>query len=180
MTNEFVAKNPISTVLLLSLASAGVVGTAWLFQLAGYLPCQLCLWQRVPYYVATPLLLIAAILVAVHIGGKQTLRLTLYAGAVLFAGSALLAAYHSGVEWSWWPGPTTCGAAGNFTPNDAGDLLNSLASTRPPSCTEAAGRFLGLSFAGWNFVASILLGAGCLTAANSLRSNRYLNEENYA
>ena len=29
----------------------------------------------------------------------------------------------------------------------------------PPSCDEAAGRFLGLSFAGWNVLASAALAA---------------------
>ena len=36
---------------------------------------------------------------------------------------------------------------------------------RPPSCDEAAGRFLGLSFAGWNAVASALFAAVALRSA---------------
>ena len=41
--------------LLVALAAAATVGGAWLFQLAGYSPCELCLKQRVPYYVGVPL-----------------------------------------------------------------------------------------------------------------------------
>ncbi|WP_375198209.1 disulfide bond formation protein B, partial [Sphingobium sp.] len=36
---------------------------------------------------------------------------------------------------------------------------------RPPSCTEAAGRFLGLSFAGWNVIASLALALVAFRAA---------------
>ncbi|PQA71535.1 disulfide bond formation protein B, partial [Brucella oryzae] len=31
--------------------------------------------------------------------------------------------------------------------------------TRPPACDSAPGHFLGLSFAGWNVVASLLFAA---------------------
>jgi disulfide bond formation protein DsbB len=52
-------------------------------------------------------------------------------------------------------GPTNC-ATGSTTglSTDAGSLLNDLNAIRPPSCSEAAGRFLGLSFAGWNVIAA--------------------------
>ena len=36
----------------------------------------------------------------------------------------------------------------------AGDLLSTIDSTKPPACDQAAGRFLGLSFAGWNAVSA--------------------------
>ncbi len=38
---------------------------------------------------------------------------------------------------------------------DAGNLLSDL-NTHPPACDSAPGFFLGLSFAGWNVVASLL------------------------
>ena len=39
------------------------------------------------------------------------------------------------------------------------NLLGDLTRVKPPSCDEAAGRFLGLSFAGWNVVAALILTA---------------------
>jgi disulfide bond formation protein DsbB len=41
---------------------------------------------------------------------------------------------------------------------DAGNLLGDL-NTHPPACDSAPGFFLGLSFAGWNFVASLFFAA---------------------
>jgi disulfide bond formation protein DsbB len=50
------------TAALLALAMAAVVGTALGFQhLGGYIPCKLCLEQRLPYYVGVPLMALAAL-----------------------------------------------------------------------------------------------------------------------
>ena len=46
-----------------------------------------------------------------------------------------------------------------------GGLLKDLATTRVIRCDEAPWHFLGLSFAGWNVVASGLLAIGSLSAA---------------
>jgi disulfide bond formation protein DsbB len=46
-----------------------------------------------------------------------------------------------------------------------GDLLKKLESVRVIRCDEAPWRLLGLSFAGWNVVASLVLAAGATVAA---------------
>lgn len=137
----------------IAIAAAAVVGGAWLFQLAGYLPCQLCLWQRIPYYIIIPILLLAAM------AGQKLSRFALALAILVFSVGAVLAIYHLGVEWGFWPGPSTCGATTPSITGDASNLLSLIDTVKPPSCDKAAGRFLGLSFAGWNAVASILLGA---------------------
>ena len=157
------------TALLLGVVSLLIVGSAWLFQFAGYLPCQLCLWQRIPYYVAGPLLFLAGLVSFFSAFVNRTLDAILIIGGLVFVASTVLAAYHAGVEWAFWPGPTSCGAGGNFSTTNANDLLGALSSTRPPSCDEAAGRFLGLSFAGWNVVASIGLAAACFALVGARR-----------
>lgn len=158
---------PSASAVSLGVIAFAVVGTAWLFQFAGYLPCQLCLWQRIPYYVAGPLLVLVGILTYIGIFRRSVLSvLLLFSGSVFILGT-LLAAYHSGVEWNFWQGPTSCGGGTNFTTTDATDLLGSLSTTQPPSCNEAAGRFLGLSFAGWNVIASAGLAVACFIVASA-------------
>ena len=62
---------------------------------------------------------------------------------------AALGAYHAGVEWRWWPGPTDCsGPMTDF--NAKGSLLNQLQSIQVVRCDEAAWRLFGLSLAGYN------------------------------
>ena len=54
-------------------------------------------------------------------------------------------------------------------PASAANMLQALQSTRVVSCTEASWRMLGLSFAGWNAVASAGLALLALLAAGVLK-----------
>ena len=142
---------------------AAILG-AWGFQIfGGYSPCKLCLEQRIPYYAGLPVLLAAIGLLA--LGGKPALaRVALILAGAIFVVGAGLGIYHAGVEWGFWLGPADCGG-GTATTGNAADLLNQIRNTRVVSCTEAAGRVLGLSFAGWNVVASLIVAALSLRAA---------------
>ena len=51
--------------------------------------------------------------------------------------------------------PAAC--APSIDVGSAEDMLNQLATEHAPSCTDAPWRMLGLSFAGWNVLASALL-----------------------
>jgi len=92
--------------LIVLLISAAALGTAYTSQYVGGLdPCQLCLYQRWPWWGA---LAIAALTLIPALTGKAQRFLLLLAGLVLLGGAAL-AFYHAGVEYKWWPGPSTCG-----------------------------------------------------------------------
>ena len=151
-----------SALLAFVIALAAILG-AWGFQLVGgYVPCKLCLEQRVPYYIALPI-----VLVGLFIPKRAAIvsRALFGVAAAIFLWGLALAVYHAGAEWALWPGPSDCGG-GAATTTDAGGLLDQLASTRVVSCTEAAGRFLGLSFAGWNAL-SLIVVIGLLTWATT-------------
>jgi disulfide bond formation protein DsbB len=149
-------KTQTGAAVFLALAMAATVGTALGFQyLGGYIPCKLCLEERIPYYVGVPVMALAAISAALRWPPVVT-RGLLAIGGALMVWSLYMGVYHAGVEWKWWPGPTDCGAV--EAPSTGGKgILDSLNTFVPPSCDEAAGRFLGISFAGWNAVASLIL-----------------------
>ena len=65
--------------------------------------------------------------------------------------------YHAGVEWKFWEGPASCSTSVNAIGTDVNDLLNDLNTQHGPSCTDATLRVLGLSFAGWNVITSLVL-----------------------
>lgn len=147
------------TSLLLALGMAVTVGTALGFQhIGGYIPCKLCLEQRVPYYIGIPLMALALVSSLLRLPGWLTRGLLLI-GGLLMLGGLYLGVHHSGVEWGWWEGPTDCGAVASPADTGGQGVLDALNEVVPPSCDEAAGRFLGLSFAGWNVVASLVLAA---------------------
>src|SRR5258708_36271563 len=151
--------NPALTAALAvtAIAAAPLAG-AWFIQLVmGIQPCELCLAQRYAYYLVVPLGALTAIGAA-----KGAPRGALIAGLAVIAlaalGNAGLAAYHAGVEWGFWQGPTACtGPVGNL--GSAGNLLERLDTVKVIRCDEVQWRFLGLSLARYNVLISLLIAA---------------------
>ncbi|WP_072395560.1 disulfide bond formation protein B [Hyphomicrobium sp. CS1GBMeth3] len=142
--------------------AATVILTALGFEhLGGYAPCPLCLLQRYAYYAAIPLLFIA---MALSTELPRVAGFIFFAVALAFLANAGLGVYHAGVEWKFWPGPDTCATAQTL-PASPADLLRGLSESRVIRCDEAAWTFAGLSMAGWNVVASLVIFAFTLKAA---------------
>jgi len=143
----------------------GALGSQYI---GGLVPCELCLEQRLAYYWGLPLLAVILVL-------WNRLPLTVWYVAVaiataIFIWGAYMGAYHAGVEWGFWPGPTSCTGVGDGISFDA---LNNLNETRIVPCDEVQFRFLGVSLAGYNALISagiaVLLGFAMLTQWRSTR-----------
>jgi len=145
------------------LGAAAILLTALGFEyLGGYKPCPLCLQQRWAYYASLPLAFAA--LAVFSAGHRRIAALALLAVGLGFLANAGLGVYHAGAEWNFWPGPTTC--AGDLQPlATAGGVLKDLGAARVARCDAASWRLFGLSFAGWNVVASVILFFLALKAA---------------
>jgi disulfide bond formation protein DsbB len=141
--------------LLIAAASIAILAAVWIFQGLGYAPCELCHTQRYAFYAAIPLALLTALLAGRSARGLARVGFAVL--ALVFAASAVLAAYHAGVEYHWWAGPTACtGGPGSL---DVNDLVKALDSVKVVRCDEVQLRIAGLSLAGWNVVASAVLAA---------------------
>ena len=115
-----------AAALAIFVIAAATLAGAWYFQLVvGLPPCPLCLEERIPYHIIIPLALLLAIAALVRAPAKLlTVGFAVIAIAALC--NAVLGAYHAGVEWHWWAGPTDC--TGPLTNLRAGgSLLNSAA-----------------------------------------------------
>lgn len=145
------------------------VGSALAFEhIGGYIPCALCLLQRDPYYYAIPLgALVMFLAYTQKLPALQRILLIIIAIAMMIG--AGIGVFHAGVEWGFWEGPASCAGAQAVTTN-AGSLLDALNSTVPPSCGAASLRVLGLSFAGWNVIASLALAAIALLGARARKA----------
>ncbi|APE43600.1 disulfide bond formation protein B [Sulfitobacter alexandrii] len=145
-------------VFLATLGSAALLLGAFGFQhLGGLAPCKMCLWQRWPHAAA---ILIGA---AVLAGGPRVLA---WLGALAAATTAAIGIYHAGVEWGWWPGPSSCTGGGMDLGTMAGsDLLSMDGPMGVVMCDEIVWQFAGLSMAGWNAVISLGLTALWIVAA---------------
>ncbi len=151
--------------VIVFVAGLAAILAAWGFEIiGGYIPCELCLQQRVPYYVALPIALVAIIAELLR-APRIIVRVLLLIVAVAFVYNAGLGVYQSGAQWGFWQGPTACSGSGEGIPMAAKDLLSSLDKAKVVSCTDVTWRFLGLSFAGWNAIISAGLAVLALIAS---------------
>ena len=156
-----------ATLLAFALGLIAILG-AWGSQLIGGLvPCELCLEQRLAYYWGLPILLVVLLT-----WNRLPLAVWYIAMAIvtaIFVWGAYMGAYHAGVEWGFWPGPTACTGVGESMDFDA---LSNL--TPVIGCDVVQFRFLGISLAGYNALISVAIVAllGVSIWAQSRRSKR--------
>ncbi len=139
-----------SAALAFVLGLATILG-AWGSQIIGGLyPCELCLEQRMAYYIGLPILLGVLVL-----WNRLPLKVWYVAMAIvtaIFAWGVYMGSYHAGVEWGFWPGPTACTGVGDAMDFDA--LSN---MTPVIGCDVVQFRFLGISLAGFNALISLAM-----------------------
>ena len=111
----------------------------------GLAPCDMCWWQRYPHFAAIPLALAALATRGTRLGG---ILVRLAALAILVSG--LIGAFHAGVEYGWWQGPTACSST-----SLGSDPLASIMSAPLIRCDAPAWTLFGVSLAGFNFLISV-------------------------
>ncbi len=137
--------NKTNTAWSIAAVLAAILVGAWIFEFAGYAPCELCLMQRWAYYVGIPFAAFMAM------ANPRWITPGLIALGLILTANAIFGVFHAGVEWKWWDGPSTC--------SGGGALSEGLPNLLKPGvmCNEAAIRILGLSLAGWNAIVCAVL-----------------------
>jgi len=142
-----------SSILALSLAYV----TQYIF---GLQPCQLCLWQRKPFFVIIFLATILYIAKFLKKDLKKTASFLAWIMILLFLINAKIGLYHFGVENKWFEGLDSCAGGIESEIDNLEQLKLSLKkSGYVISCDKAEIKFLGLSMAGWNIFYNIFFAA---------------------
>ena len=127
-------------------AAMASLSSAWIAQYGfGLFPCELCLYQRLPYIGIVALSLLALM---PSVDG-QSRRSCIQIGALLFATTAGVAAYHVGVEQGWWQSSCAPTGAQSFSVND---IRSALQQPGQPACNDVPLEVFGVSMAGYNFI----------------------------
>lgn len=139
---------------LAAAGSAALLLGAFFFQMLGYAPCKMCLWQRWPHGAAAFLGLVAYM---------APIAAVIYLGALSALTTSGLGFFHAGVEQGWWEGPQSC-SSGSIADLSADELFDQIMSAPLVRCDEIAWSFLNVSMAAWNGILSLGLAAIWLLA----------------
>ena len=115
----------------------------------GHKPCNLCLYQRIPYIVS--IFLIIEIIVI-----KKYIKITLALLSFIFFLSACLAFYHFGIEQGFFNESLVCESQKLSGTVSSEQLLEEL-KNNTVSCKDVNFQVFGLSLATINIIFSIIL-----------------------
>lgn len=140
-------KNQI--LIVLAIIYSSILVSAYFIQyVLNVPPCQLCYYQRYPYYFATIVIILAFFK---KINLKQVFILLLFTSFV----SASLSFYHIGIEQSFFDELGSC--TSDTKSNNTENLLKELQKQPIISCKNISFQIFGLSLATINFILSIIL-----------------------
>jgi len=143
-------------MIRIALLAAAAPSFAWSSEgLFGLAPCELCLWQRWPYWVAAGLALVAAFAVPFR-------RPLAIAAIACVLASGAIGGFHVGVEQGWWPSPLAgCQAPLSSGTGSLDDMFKGLPAAPSKPCDAATYLIPGLpiSMAGMNLLYALGLAA---------------------
>jgi len=135
--------------ILLILISSSVLSAYIIEYKLGHTPCKLCLYERIPYFLA--ILLIGKIFLI-----KNFQKITLLLLSIVFISSSILAFYHFGIEEGFFQESLSCISSDTFSTTTKEELLEQLKQANI-SCKIVSFRIFGLSLAAINTIFSVLL-----------------------
>ena len=145
----FKQSNNIFLIIIFAVISLAIISALIIQYGLGHEPCKLCLYQRIPYFLA--ILLIIKIFFF-----RKYEKITLLILSLLFVGSAALAFYHFGIEQGFFNESLACTAPDLSKTLSKEQLLEQL-KQNSISCKDVNFKILGISLAAINAIFSLFL-----------------------
>ena len=145
----FKQSNNIFLIIIFAIISLAIISALIIQYWLGHEPCKLCLYQRIPYFLAM-------LLIIKMFFFKKYEKITLLMLSLIFVGSAALAFYHLGIEQGFFDESSACTAPELSKTLSKEQLLEQL-KQNSISCKDVSFRVLGLSLAAINTIFSLVL-----------------------
>ena len=142
-------KNNTILIILFFIILLSIISTLIIEHVLDHQPCNLCLYERIPYFVSALLLIYIFLF-------KKYERIIFLILFLIFVLSFLLAFYHFGIEQDFFSESFVCNVENQSEILSKEELLKEL-NQKVVSCKEVTFRFLGLSLASINAILSVVL-----------------------
>jgi disulfide bond formation protein DsbB len=142
-------KQNVYLILILFVILAALISAYMIEYNLGHEPCKLCIYERIPYFLAIFLIVEALF-------SKKNVKMTLLLLSLIFIISTGLAFYHFGIEQGFFSESFVCGEK-NFEGTLSKEQLLENLKKNTISCKNVSFKIMGLSLAAINTIFSTIL-----------------------
>ena len=142
-------KKNLILIIIFFIILLSIISTLIIEHVLDHQPCNLCLYERIPYFVSALLLIYIFLF-------KKYERIIFLILFLIFVLSFLLAFYHFGIEQGFFSESFVCNVENQSEILSKEELLKEL-NQKIVSCKEVTFRILGLSLATINTILSVVL-----------------------
>tara|TARA_A100001011_G_scaffold223342_1_gene231264 strand:- start:408 stop:893 length:486 start_codon:yes stop_codon:yes gene_type:complete len=140
-------KNLFQAIFLISFIA--LISAYFIEYILGYQPCNLCLYERIPYFLAI-------LIILVNFKYNKLEKYFIFFLIIIFFIGTMLSLYHLGIEQGLIRESALCDLKKGANIIDKDEILEQLQQENI-SCKDVAFKIFGLSLTSFNIVISLLL-----------------------
>ena len=155
-------KNLLIAVFLISLIA--LISAYFIEYILGHQPCILCLYERIPFFLAL-------LIVLINYKYDKFEKYLILLLSIIFFIATILSLYHLGIEQGFIKESLLCDLEKGANIIDKDEILKQL-QQKSISCKDVTFKIFGLSLTSFNIIISLLLTIGLTKAYFDYEKNR--------
>ena len=155
-------KNLFLAIFLISLIA--LISAYFIEYILGHQPCSLCLYERIPFFLAI-------LIVLINYKYDKLEKYFILLLAIIFFISTILSLYHLGIEQGFIQESLLCNLEKGANIIDKDEILKQL-QQKSISCKDVTFKIFGLSLTNYNIIISLLLTIGLTKIYFGYEKNR--------
>ena len=155
-------KNLFTGIFLISFIA--LISAYFIEYILGHQPCNLCVYERIPYFLAI-------LIVLINYKYNKLEKYLIISLAIIFLIATILSLYHLGIEQGFIQESLLCDLEKGANIVDKDEILKQL-QQKSISCKDVTFKIFGLSLTNYNIVISLLLTIGLTKIYFGYEKNR--------
>ena len=159
---NLIKKNLFTGIFLISLIA--LISAYFIEYILGHQPCNLCVYERIPYFLAI-------LIVLINYKYNKLEKYLILSLAIIFLIATILSLYHLGIEQGFIQESLLCDLEKGANIVDKDEILKQL-QQKSISCKDVTFKLFGLSLTNYNIIISLLLTVGLTKIYFGYEKNR--------
>ena len=155
-------KNLFTVIFFISFIA--LVSAYFIEYILGHQPCNLCVYERIPYFLAI-------LIVLINYKFNKLEKYLILSLAIIFLIATILSLYHLGIEQGFIQESLLCDLEKGANIVDKDEILKQL-QQKSISCKDVTFKIFGLSLTNYNIIISLLLTIGLTKIYFGYEKNR--------